>query len=356
VYKKQCDLLAQLFNSQAGIAELPIIFNEKQLSLKYIQYIDYRLFLNDETIPNGTLLGGGGMKRVFNVDGVAVSIVACASAERIEQIINEEIHISQQISKNGIHSQKLNKGTISLYNHNKTQLYENYPCMFSDSFSTLSREKNIEVYDTKNGYRFGTKYKLYDTDEACYDNVLNKIVFQDIINELALLLYLNIEVNTSDSYNLAFMPSNRTDLPSAVKLFMYDFSSKSYNPNLNPLPLDNLNSLPSDSTINSLLKSIIGHILEADSIARNSKRTCCRPDFIDTFFDKTYVQIEKDLVLEIQNKIIQHIESNSNNIDKQNILSSSETKEKTQDTIGFFQNKKIEVPLSIDNLEYMHNL
>ncbi|KTD50944.1 hypothetical protein [Legionella quateirensis] len=305
--KKQCDLIRGLYHSRKEDTLLPVCFHNEKVTLINTQYVDERRFISDAPVPNGELLGKGGIKHVYHINGKAVFLVACYDINRLEQIIDEEVSISQEMNKRGLHAQELNKGYIGIYDPDSDS-YLDYPCMFADSFSTLSLEKGIEVFDTKNLYRFGSKYKLFHSDDGCMDNSVNRIVFQDILNDLALLLYLGFDINDNDSVNLTFVPSEREGIPFTVRLFMYDFSSKSYTPKMGPSPVL---TLPEDARIKILLKGIVRNVLEADHIARSGRRSIVTPKFINTFFDTIYPAIEDEFVNCIKNKIIQHISTHS---------------------------------------------
>ncbi|CEG58517.1 hypothetical protein [Legionella fallonii] len=301
---RQCNLILKLHSLRGKRAGLPIIFNEEKVNLFNTKYINDSDFVSDKQIPNGQLLGKGGSKYVYNVNGKAVFLIASRDIKRLEQIINEEVSISHQMALLGLQTQALSRGCISIYDPDDDS-YHDYPCMFADSFSTLSREKGIEVFDAKNEYRFGRKYRLYPSDNSCFDNSINRLIFQDVLNDLALLFFLGFEFNEADSLNLAFMPSEGDNrVSSTVKLFLYDFSSKYYSPKLEPTPID---TLPEDSRIQRILKRLVGDILAAEHIARDGYRKSEYSQDNRDFFDKIYPELENEFIECIKNKIIEHM-------------------------------------------------
>ncbi|HAZ7572843.1 hypothetical protein OQJ02_14560 [Legionella sp. PATHC032] len=303
--EKQCTLLRCFFDSDEDdkTTTLPIVFHKEKINLLNTN-INPRRFITDQPIQDGQLLGYGGMKRVYHIQSQAVFLIPCHDINRLEQIIDEEVSISHQMALLGLCTQTLNKDYISIYDPGDQNYYD-YPCMVADSFSTLSLQKNIEIYDTKNRYRFGSKYKLYSSDEECFDININRKIFLDVLDDLALLLYLGFEVNEQDSFNLAFMPA-KDGQSSTVRLFLYDFSSKYYVPKIGPTPID---TVPEVSKIKRILKSIIRNALEADHAANLKARPITTPEYIYDFLSEIYPKIENEFVDTIKMIIAKRIKT-----------------------------------------------
>lgn len=289
------------FNEAGDSYDLPILFHKKRVDLECnpCGRIKEATFLNDQLILEGALLGRGGMKSVYHVNGKAIFLIACKDINRLEEIIEEEVLTSHQLKILGLYAQVLTRDYIEIYDP-AGQCYYQYPCMYSDSFSTMSREKNIEVFDVKNTYRFGKKYKLYPTHDDCLDVDLTRVIFEDILDDLALLLYLGLQINV-DFLNLAFMPSKHDRTLSTVRLFLYDFSSKFYNPRKE---LELCDLIPPDSKIKALLKTIIAEVLRADSIARTGYATA-NP----LFFKEVYPLLEAEFADKVKDKIERHMKT-----------------------------------------------
>ncbi len=283
-----------------GFGELPAIFHGEPVILLDKDVVGYKSFLLDKAPKNGALLGRGGMKNVYHINGKAVFLINYSGPEGPSQVIDQEVSMSHQLNLLGFKAQTLKKDCISLY-HSGDARYYDYLCMSSDSFSTLSVESNCEVFDLKNRYRFGSKQVLYTSDEDCMNNELNHIIFQDILNDLAKLLYFGFQVNLTDSLNVAFMPANDGTGRTTARLFLYDFSSKFYTPDLHP---NILNTLPERRDIRDRLHLVIGYVLEADNMARHQRRDIGTPSYIRTFLSSSaYAELEEAFITQIEDKI-----------------------------------------------------
>jgi hypothetical protein len=113
--KKQCDLILSLYRSRKEDTMLAVNFLNEKVTLVHTKDVDERRFMNDVHVPNGELLGKGGMKQVYHINGKAVFLMACRDIDALKQIINEEVAISQEMIMRGLHAQELNKGYIGIY-------------------------------------------------------------------------------------------------------------------------------------------------------------------------------------------------------------------------------------------------
>ena len=304
--KKNIDIKKQykLFSPFLGSAKnqmLKVLFQGKDFQLIYSDHVPAYDFLLDMDIDNGSLLGKGGMKRVFNIDGNAVFLILTDDLVKLKQTIEIEVSISRQMRLVGLQAQDLSSESIGIYDPESSS-YLDYPCMVADSFSTLSKLASIEVFDSKNRLRFGNKNILFSPPhDFSQDNLISKEIFGPVLRDMALLLYHGFDYDT-DCINIAIMPKKIWDTAPSVRLFLYDFSSKErvtrscYEPMKN---LEESDQRPLDSRIEYLLQRTFTYILEADSLARTNGDSYSE----DLNFFQIYPTIKDGLLNEVKAEI-----------------------------------------------------
>ena len=248
------------------------------------------------------MLGVGGMKHVFNIDGKAVFLILTEDLATLRQNIEIEVDISRQMRLVGLQAQILSSESIGIYDPESSS-YLDYPCMVADSFSTFSKESSIEVFDSKKQIRFGNKNILFIPPyEFIEDSAIKKVMFGPVLRDIALLLYHGFDFDDVDSINLAIMPQKFEDSTPTVRLFLYDFSSKRrvtrtcYEPMKSLVESDQRHL---DLRIDSLLKRTFTYIFEADSLARTNGKSYS--EGLD--FSQIYPTIKDGLFNEIKAEI-----------------------------------------------------
>ena len=194
--------------------------------------------MNEEKIwkvdrTKNSVLGLGGTKSVYLVDqDTAVFLPNCEDGQWLirmwPRIVNEEMAMSQLLQEIGIPTQKLTKCLV-LFNQRALSTYS------APTFSSYIKD-GIYVIDAKNiqsiQWPNDQSLSLFPKDTDRYDvkawmNILSSLI-QDIQTLVNNRVYLG-----SDSLNLVFVAKgsywhSSRDLPYEVRIFGFDFSSKSW--------------------------------------------------------------------------------------------------------------------------------
>ena len=256
--------------------ELELNFNEDKVSTTAIR------FLRGESVSNGHLLGAGGSKSVFEINGKAVFMLT-GERSSVEAMIHKEISLSQELSDHGFMVQNLERSIIQLYHPGHGRFYD-YPCMVSDSFPTLVKQ-GIEVVDAKLMFRFGSKHRLYPNRDSQLDLDWNCTIFDGILEDIAALRFFSLYVDSSDSGNVVILPSEQDEAPQ-TRLFLYDFSTVSGNTNWN-----------------NLLDTAIIAAVEGETMAVDQARSVFTPKFVSHFKTNVYPDLKPMLLETIKKKL-----------------------------------------------------
>ncbi len=314
--KIQYELLSQLLDDGEEQVVIDVLFQGRKIQLTRSTFIPKRKFLLDEDISNGSLLGTGGMKQVFNIDGKAVFLMLIDNLDSLQQNIDIEISISNQMRFIGLQAQELSNGSIGIYDP-VSQSYLDYPCMFADSFATLSKKKGIEVFDLKNLIRFGRKHQLFASDDEIQNSLKCKEIFDAVIKDIALLIYSGFSYDILDSINIAIMHEESVGTPIA-RLFLYDFSSQHKVVKTCYEPITSLDVPGLQTQIEKVLKNTLICILEADYAARTNplleQKPKQKPKCINIFFEIVYPNIKDELLNAIKANISKLISTSAKSI------------------------------------------
>jgi len=293
--QRQYELLKPL-RGPAKNQVVKVLFQGKELQLIHSDFVPKNDFLLDIDVDDGSVLGAGGMKRVFSLDGKAVFLILDQNLTVIQQNIEIEVAISRQMRLIGLQTQELNSVNIGIYDPASLS-YLDYPCMFAESFATLSKVNSIEIYDSKNKIRFGSKHKLFNSS-ADFTKItsISKEIFESILQDIALLLYSGFYYDC-DSINIAIMPHKVACTRPVARLFLYDFSSKCRVNRISPEPMTSLSCTGQkfQFKLEYILEGALRYIFEADCLAREGD--------ISTFFKIIYPVIKDDLINNIKTKI-----------------------------------------------------
>lgn len=224
------------------------------------------LYVTDETgkYPKTLLniLGNGGSKRAFQLEGNRALILPNMDIDRLEdiakrweRIVLEEVKMSEILTRIGL----LSPSSVQVHISLSTSSEKVIPAYICETFESLSL-KDCFVIDAKNHKSSTWKREenfLFHSDDDRLKVENWDAVFDTALTDIAKICYYNIP-NGIDSLNLAVVknPKDSSICPHQVRYFGFDFSSKR-----KALVLPNIEN-PSPVLHPSKIRTLLDHIID----------------------------------------------------------------------------------------------
>jgi hypothetical protein len=249
------------FSEMHASISLPARIGEAKLALSDFRRGEF-IEINEELVRVGVVFGEGGFKKAYDVGNDKTITVRNTKVDRMDT--SSLIRWCEAVYEEKLMADRLRNLGLKTLDHQviEIKVKENrLPVLYTTSFAGFV-SKGLQIRDRKNDHVSTGKSMLFGSTENINPTHF-KLLFKDILSDIACLAANGIDLDTRDSFNLCIEDTSNTPLhdrnesqlfterQQSVRLFFFDFSDK-YN---------KLN-IPSTSQTSEKLKATISNLLD----------------------------------------------------------------------------------------------